>query len=224
MYSKKFFKQEFVMRPPCSPPLTRTGFITAWVGLAFALSGCGEKGDDTGSQVTLPEETAVPDVSDTAWFEEDTGSGTSDDTPSHSLQISQTGTWELSPRGGPWTTLVGELLITEVLDGDEELPACTASFALTGEALEEAGCDGCEVAFAVSFYLNEGDPGACRDPDTPQHGDLHTFGLAPTEDLIYLDYHGSGIWIPWYAAEIDEDDVAYAWLTTLAVAIEEEEE
>lgn len=211
------------MRAPSSLH-TRNGLLTAWTALAVLAAGCGEKGDDTSSSVTLPEETGEPDVADTAFFYEDTGGGTTDETPSHWLMLSQTGTWELSPRGGPWTTLVGELLISEILDGDEELPACEASFALTGEALEEAACDGCEVAFAVSFYLTDGDPGACRDPDTPQHGDLHTFGLAPTEELIYLDYHGSGIWIPWYAAEIDEDDVAFAWTTTLAVKIEEEEE
>lgn len=190
-------------------------------------AGCKAKGDDTSGPVELPDETASYDsraetgtlIVDT--YIEDEG----DDVPEHTLSLTAEGVWELSPRGGPWTALTGDLVVTEVLDGDLENPTCEVSFALTGEAPEDAlGCDTCTDVFVISFYLSSGDAEACSDPDLPLDGDVRAYGWSEVDSTIYLDYAGTGVWIPWYEAEVDEDTITFIWTAELAVFVPEEED
>ena len=207
-----------VQPPRRSPPLT---WAVALVGL---LAACAPEEQDAAGEVTLPEETGTGPVSDTGLLLPDTGGGLDDVEPAHWLTMEQTGTWSLSPHAGPYTAMTGELRVIELLDSDEEFPACEVVFALTGEALER-NCDGCDVTFAVSFYVTEGDPKDCRDPDLPQHDATRSMGWASSDRLIYLNYDYTGVWIPWFLAEeTDDDELALTWEATIAVTIEEEEE
>ena len=222
---------EATITPICTPshslPLR---FLLALV--PAILAGCKPKEDDTGALVELPEETATIDSrAETGTLLVDTYiSDAGDDEPAHILSVTQEGSWELSPRGGPWTALTGELVVTELLDGDEELPACEVSFALTGEAPEAEGgsgavlgCDTCDDVFLISYYLSAGDPDACTDPDLPMDGDVRAFGWSSVDSTIYLDYAGTGVWLPWYEGEVDEDTITFSWTTELAVFVPEEE-
>lgn len=199
--------------------------------LALALStgftGCSDEGKDTGAEVGLPEETGDPISLDTAPLVFDTADTSAlDEVPEHTLTLTQAGSWDLSPRGGPWTTLTGELVVTELVDGDEELPACQATFALTGEADEGAACDDCDAVFDVSFYLSEGDTEDCLDPDLPQHDEIRRLAWSSLEEAIYFDYYGSGVWIRWYdATELeDEDRIEFEWTAETGVAVEEDDD
>ena len=204
-----------------SPP-----FVLALV--VGALAGCKDKGDDTSAPAELPDESAVYDSrAETGTLQVDTYSGDDgDDEPEHFLTITQEGTWELTPRGGPWTALTGDLVVTEVLDGDLENPTCELSYALTGEAPdgEALGCDTCDDVFVVSFYLSSGDPDLCSDPDLPLDGDERGFGWSEVDSTIYLDYAGTGVWLPWYEGEVDEDTITFSWSSELAVFVPEEDD
>lgn len=214
----------FTMFTRCHLHLPRL-ILALVVGVA---SGCKPKGDDTASAVEIPEETASYDsraetgtlIVDT--YLEDDG----DDVPTHTLTVTQEGSWELTPRGGPWTALTGDLSILELLDSDEEVPSCEVSFALTGEAPEgeASGCDTCDDVFVVSFYLSSGDPSTCSDPDMPADGDVRAYGYSEVDSTIYLDYAGTGVWLPWYEAEVDEDTISFSWSTDLAVFVPEEDD
>lgn len=206
--------------PPARPP--RAHLLLGWA----LIAACSDKADDTGSSVGLPEETGTPISLDTAPLVFDTADSTAmDEQPAHTLSLTQMGTWDLTPRGGPWTTLTGELVVTEVLDGDEDLPACTATFALTGEA-DGTGCDQCDVAFIVEHYLADGDTTDCLDPDLPQHDEVRRMAWSSLEEAIYFDYYGSGVWLRWYdASELeDEDRLEFSWTAETGVAVEEEED
>lgn len=208
--------------PTARRPVSRSTLLL----VCSLFTACSDKGDDTGGAVGLPEETGNPISLDTAPLVFDTAdTAVTDEQPEHTLSLSQVGSWELSPRGGPWTTLTGELVVTEIVDGDEALPACTATFALTGEA-DGAGCDNCDAAFVVDFYLAEGDTTDCLDPDLPEHDEVRRLAWSSVEEAIYFDYYGSGVWIRWYdAAEIeDEDRIEFEWTAETGVAVEEEEE
>lgn len=195
------------------------------------LAGCKAKEDDTGALVELPDETADYDSrAETGTLLVDTYiDDAGDDEPAHTLSVTQEGAWELSPRGGPWTALTGELSVTELLDDDEEEPACEVVFALTGEAPDAEGagaplgCDTCDDVFVVSFYLSAGDPGACTDPDLPMDREVRAFGWSSVDGTIYLDYAGTGVWLPWYEGEVDEDTITFSWTTELAVFVPEED-
>lgn len=194
--------------------------------VALSLGGCSDKGDDTGAQVGLPDETDTQDLTgDSVALIADTfDDSLGDDEPEHWLALAQEGVWELTPRGGPWTTLTGSLLATEVLDEDVENPLCEVSYALTGEEADASGCDTCEVAFLVSFYVNEGAPEDCADPDLPITDEQRVYGWSEVDSTIYLDYAGTGVWIPWYLGEVDEDTITFSWSGELAKVVEEDED
>lgn len=192
--------------------------------LAF-LGACADKGDDTGANVALPAETDTrePDV-DSVALVPDTFDDGGDEEPAHWLSLRQEGVWELTPRGGPWTALTGALVATEILDEDEESPRCEVTYALTGEVVEAPGCDTCDAAFRVAFYVSEGDPDACADPDLPMEDEERMLGWSPVDDAIYLDYAGTGVWLPWYEGAADEDTITFSWTAELAIYVEEEED
>ncbi len=190
------------------------------------LAACEDKGGETGAEVELPAETDTQDLTgDSVALIPDTFSDAlGDEEPLHWLTITQEGVWEMTPRGGPWTTLTGTLLVTEVLDEDLENPTCALTYALTGEGVEAPGCETCDVAFNIAFYLAEGDLEACSDPDLPLADEERVFGWSELDSTIYLDYAGTGTWIPWYEGALDEDTLSYSWTTELAVVVEEEDE
>ncbi len=204
--------------------------ITAMLG--WGLLACSPSEESEVPTTLPPEDTDVDTTSDTGWFPTDTGSSGSytDETPPHTLAMSHTGTWELLPLGGPFTSLVGELHITEVLD-DDEVPSCVASFALTGQSTED-NCDGCDYPFTILFYLtDEGDEkndkvgglADCRSPDLPTDGAVRTLAYADAEGTIYFDYYDSGIWLPWYDASLLHDEVTFSWSGSAGIVGEEEE-
>ena len=87
--------------------------------LVLALLACG--GDPPAERQPLPSDTGTADVFtiDTGDFlPVDTGitTGTEDDVPTNLLTVSQSGTWSLSPLGGPFTELAGTLVIEEFVD------------------------------------------------------------------------------------------------------------
>lgn len=191
-------------------------------GGASAGDGGADGGSDDGSGGTYTggTEGGGPEVGD-------------DEAPAHLLELRQEGTWDLSPYPGPFESLSGELVVTELLDGDEALPACTATFALTGYAAD-ATCDGCQAAFEVLHFLaqdggltedEQAIPGldACLAPDLPAHDEVWTLGLSADGATIYRQT-GLGGWVPWFDAALRLDTVEFAWTATVGVEGEEEEE
>ncbi len=225
--------------------MARVGFNVSWQGQLVAvcvglLIGCG-------SDATLPDDelpVTGPTDSDPGTFTTDT-TGTDDtynEEPDHWLTLSQLGNWALSPIGsGPYTTMTGSLVVTELLDDDEETPWCTAEFSLTGTIVEDP-CDGCEFAVEVSHYLvsegvldeegepvedEDGDPIAtldlCETPDLPTDGAVWRMALHDTEQKLYLDFGDSGIWMPWYPITRVRHDVDFQWEAQVGYRPEEDE-
>ena len=175
--------------------------------------------EDSGVSELPPEESAVIPVDSTP-FTVDSGieDGPSDTVPTHSLLLRHTGFWLLTPLGGPYRAITGELLIQEILDGDEEVPACSLRYALTGTP-ETEGCPGCDFSFRVTHYLAEGDPERCQQPDLPAEQEI--FGWK--EPNLYLNYAESGLWLPWYEAERVDDELSFSWEQLVGLTVEEEE-
>ncbi|RME25006.1 MAG: hypothetical protein D6798_09915 [Deltaproteobacteria bacterium] len=154
-----------------------------------------------------------------------------DETPEHTLTLIQEGTWTLSPYPGPYESMSGELVVTELLDGLEALPHCTAVFTLTGY-VDPDPCGECQVAFTVTHYLSEdggvtddGDeiPGlsACMAPDLPAPDARWTLGLS-TDDAVIYRRTGVGGWVPWFDSSRRLDEVTYAWTGTVAIELPDE--
>lgn len=205
-------------------PRARESWSLAALVALIAAAGCSDKSDDTGASVGLPDETdTVSLIGDSVALIADTFSdGLGDDQPTHWLTLSQEGQWDLTPRGGPWTTLTGELHATEVLDDDEENPTCDVTYALTGETYDGEPCDTCDDAFTVSFYVTAGSPDDCADPDLPTADEPRIFGWSAVDSTIYLNYADMGVWLPWYEGTLDEDTLSYTWTTKLAKYVEED--
>lgn len=209
------------------------------LGLCSAFGGAfGCKGGDDGSAVVLPPEDTARTRDSTSGFPLDSlGDSGLDQSPDHTLTLEQWGEWDLSPFGGPYTALVGELRAWEYLDGlrpdtadtadtgglRAEALTCAVTFSLVGEALDE-GCPSCDFAFAVQLYLVDGDPADCRDPDMPTDGEVRAWGWSGADDTIWYDYGGSGLWLPWWPGIRAGDSVSFVWTATLGVAVDEEEE
>ncbi|MFZ5481782.1 MAG: hypothetical protein ACOZNI_33785 [Myxococcota bacterium] len=142
-----------------------------------------------------------------------------DDTPDHWLTMRQSGVWAIA---GDGASMTGELVVVELLDGDEAEPACTATWALVGLPAD-AGCEGCELTFDVEHTRVEGE-GDCRGADLPEDGDVRTLGYDGA--TLWWDYGGTGVWVPLYDAEPGEeaDTIAFSWEATAAVVVEEEME
>lgn len=193
--------------------------------LLLGLAACaGGEGDSGAAELPPADSVPWPDdtVPDTFYVDTSLGETGGDTEPAHTLTIRYEGAWSLTPAGGPYAAMTGALVLTELLDGDEEEPACAAEFSLTGQAVEE-GCDSCVATFAVRHYLAAGDAEACRDPERPEDGDTWTLGWSRAERTVYLDLQGSGVWIPWFEAEELDDELLLSWEATLGVAVDEED-
>ena len=183
--------------------------------------GCASAGDDSVEPELPPADSAPVRDSTFDSFVVDTSFGDTgfDGDPDHLLTITWAATWEMSPGGGPYTSMTGALTLTEVLDGDDLAPTCLLEYALTGQEAEE-GCPGCTATFDVNHYLAAGDFEACGDPDRPEDGALWRLGWNPTTEVVAYDYQGTGVWVDWYAAERTGDTLELLWETTVGVAVD----
>ncbi len=169
----------------------------------------------------------LDDDDDAAPFDDDDSGEPLDDAPDNVLGVHEVGTWSRSPEGGPYTALVGAIEHVESWDGvappdpDDpedpggppgfEGPNCRLAFAVTavpGQA--DPGCPQCEV-WAYSLRLDSGDPRWCLGPDRFEDGAEGRFGWSEADRTIYLDYEGLGIWLFWYEATEDGDDLLVEW-------------
>ncbi len=191
-------------------------------------------GGDTDTAVLPPDSGSPASDTDTGpgWFPSDSGTADTlgNEDPLHTLDLFQEGDWSMSPVGdGPYSAMTGNLTVTELLDGDGTTPWCSAAFALTGAAIE-AACDGCTVSMEVSYFLvsdglvdPDGEPVVdemgerlatldhCETPDLPVDGGTLRFSLHDDDDQLYLDYGGSGVWLPWYDIQRVRQDLDFAW-------------
>ncbi len=212
---------------PTSRPSDRGARYLWAIGLLLACKGGADTGG--GSAVGLPPtDTAENFIYDSANPEVDTGFGapTADETPDHTVKITQKGLWALTPRGGPYSTVTGYLEITEITDGLEDEPSCKVTFGLTGESIPaEELCADCAYGFEVLYYLSDGELADCMDPDKPETGTTLRLAWVPGANRLYLDYLGTGVWIPWYVGSLDavREELAFTWEATMGVRIEEEE-
>ena len=95
---------------------------------------------------------------------------------------------------------------------------------LVDEEVGEPACPSCAFTFAVLFYLSEGEAEACMDPELPGDGDTWMLGYDAGEGALVREYAGTGIWIPWFAAELDGDTLTFDWSATVGVQLPEEDE
>ena len=206
-------------------------------GLDSSLSGSG--GDlDTGYSFQ-------PDTFD--------GSGL-DQQPNNTLLVQHVGEWSLSPLGGPYRAVVGELVVEEFIDGDDDQPWCWVVYAMTGEVVDDGragGCATCDFVFDVEFYVNQDgglrpedgavpiDTGGnfdeddvvetngredCRSPEMPEDGERWLMGWSEDEGTLYMEYYGSGIWLPWYEGELAFDQLSFSWIDEFGFVVPPEEE
>jgi len=210
--------------------------------LLTALWGCGGKGEDSAA-ATLPDEADGADggVDTGATFDDDPYVDTGFNLqPEVRLGISHVGEWDQSPVGGPYTAMTGELLVEEMLDGRPDQPWCRVTYALTGLAVPDHTCAGCETVYEVEFFVvSEGQTEAeleeygeldvlgldgCFSPDLPGDGERWQMGWSALEESVYFNYYGSDIWLPWYAGESDHDQVAFSWVTSVGFHMPEEDD
>ena len=177
-----------------------------------------------------------------------------DEQPDNTLLLRHTGSWSLSPLGGPYRAVVGELIVEEFIDGDPDQPWCWVEYAMTGERVEDEradNCASCDFVFEVEFYLNidggdrpvDGadpiDTGGtydardlvevhgredCRSPELPADGERWLMGYVDGESEIYMEYFGTGIWLPWYAGELAFDVIEFAWVEEFGFVVPPDDE
>jgi hypothetical protein len=203
--------------------------------LAAGLAAC-SGGEQPQTRQPLPTDTGDATVFtlDTADFLLiDTGSTfeTTDSIPLHELYISQSGTWSLSPAGGPFTDIVGDMIVREYIDelvkkpktkGGEPQYDCEALYTLTGQSPDEHSCQSCDFVFDIEFFVNEGDATACREPDTPQHQVVWRMGYDSGQEKILYNYGGTGVWVPWMDAQLSGNDLTFSFQTQVAIQVDEE--
>jgi hypothetical protein len=144
--------------------------------------------------------------------------------PEHVLTILEVGEWTLTPLGGPYTALTGQLSLMELHDGllpgpiledDDDEPIetkCELLFGLVGlPAPAEATCPTCDSTWVVDFFLDEGEPENCLGPYRPEDGDRRTFGFTSDDLALYWDFEDLGIWEYWYFAQQEGDVVSFEW-------------
>ena len=211
-------------------------FASLFVIPLVAGLGCTNTGD-TGTPSTLPSQDtdSIEYIDEDSWVDTDTGISGSypDETPPYTLTMSHTGSWDLLPIGGPFTSMVGSLEIVELLDANEMQPWCKATFSLTGQSVDDI-CPTCDFGFIILFYLvDEGDKKDkevglledCQSPGLPADGEVRTLAYSESDSMLYYNYGDTNIWIPWYEANQLRDELNYAWTATAGfIGVEEEEE
>lgn len=237
---------------------TRIGPVLFLVGGA-SIGGCSAD-KDSGASAELPSlDSAITGGGgrlDSGYeFQPDTfDPGELDQVPNNTLLVQHVGSWSLSPLGGPYRAVVGDLTVEEYIDGDDELPWCWVVYAMTGEVVEDEradGCESCDFVFEIQYYVNvdgglkpeEGaepiDTGGnydeddvfetngiedCMSPELPRDGDRLLMGWSEDEGSLYMEYYGSGIWLPWYSGELEFDQLDFSWVDEFGFVVPPEEE
>jgi hypothetical protein len=113
---------------------------------------------------------------------------------------------------------------TDVPDssGDPVVLDCDVVYSLTGE-LSEGEYPDYVATFTVNTRVVSGDVGMCHDPDLPYDDENRHQAWDADSGWIVEDYGGIGVWLPWYPAEQIGDRVRFEWISTLGVAVEEED-
>lgn len=210
----------------------------AWVALCCSL-GCTPPApsidkaptEDTNTAddpVVLPIDTSVYIPVDTA------PDVVPDLQPSDWIRLRHQGVWNLS--GNPFTDLSGQLILREYLNeidtaADTAITTtdtayvdpylCNVTYALTGSSVGNHTCATCDFVFEVEHYVTEGDPGLCREPDTPPDGAVWQLGYSNGSDEILLNYYGTDVWLPWYDTTTGPPNIAFEWSFSLAVELED---
>ncbi|MEC7986481.1 MAG: hypothetical protein VX278_15045 [Myxococcota bacterium] len=204
--------------------------------LLFSIIACSDKGDADEVQLP-PEDTYVAEDTAEPYFDAETGLFDTgyDEVPPYQLHIAHTGMWTLSPVAGPYTSLQGELNLSEIIDNNDTFPYCDFRMGITGYA-SEAMCNTCDFGFEVNFYLldpeepEEGEEvieppeeipiaeslGDCFSPDLPHHQEVRQMAYSIEEETLYFNYYDTGIWLPWYPAVFIHDSLEVNYTQTLA--------
>ncbi len=196
------------------------------LGLAIAIGLSGGCSSDEDPVPTLPPETPSPTPTPTPLPVWDDGNPDGNLEPEHTLAKDEEGIWYLTPSGGPYEAMTGELLVTEHID-DSEDATCSIEFALTGSSRSESGalqgCEGCSFAFLITYALIAGDASTCLSTDIPEDGEQLILAWAPAESgqgALYLNYQNTGQWILWYEGYLSDDILSFSWSSTLGVILE----
>ena len=158
------------------------------------------------------------------------------ETPENLLTVVEEGLWTLTPPGGPYTALTGYLNITELQDGalpDPEPPeddedgepvdvSCQLVYAMTGLPAAES-CIGCDSAWTVDIYLDDGNPENCYGPERPEDGESRTYAYSQSDLALYLDFQDMGTWLYWYSALQNGDYISFDWTTEIGFTPEEDD-
>lgn len=194
--------------------------VRVWVFGALLVGlglGCSSTPDEQVSP-TLPVDTSSPTPFPTPMASSpQEPPPPSNPEPSHTLLMQESGTWVMSPTGGPYDAMSGTLLIEQLLDGKGD-PICSLTFSLTGA---KAGfqCPGCSYTYFIQHVLVEGDPEPCSGAELPQDGDSRVLGYSSEDRLIYYNYNDTGIWLPWYDASRLGDEVSFMWESSMGYAL-----
>lgn len=236
----------------------RAGWIIPAAAI-LALAACTGK-TDSGDEAALPNLDSALGGSggdrDTGYsFQPDTFDGSGlDQQPNNTLLVKHVGGWSLSPLGGPYRAAVGELVVEEFIDGDDDQPWCWVVYSMTGEIVDDGragGCSTCDFVFDIEFYVNQDgglrpedgavpiDTGGnydeddvvdtngredCRSPEMPADGERWLMGWSEDEGTLYMEYYGSGIWLPWYEGELSFDQLSFSWIDEFGFVVPPEEE
>jgi hypothetical protein len=210
--------------------------------LPVLLASACVSSDDTGVPVNLPDTNDSSSTSSDSidWNINDTGmsGGGTNESPPYELALDHKGHWDLLPLGGPYTSMVGEMTITELLDGNKNTPWCEVTFSLTGQSVDDV-CETCDFGFLILFYVSKEGTGKekdedgqkgmvggledCRSPDLPGNNESRTLAYSDADSTIYYNYHDSDIWIPWYDASDLHDEVNFEWEALMGFIGEQED-
>lgn len=219
------------MTPRDARSSLRSVLLALSTSLFVGCSGAGE-GD---TSIDLPEDDTAPADTGEPWEFVDTGGGdTLDDVPLDTLTLREWGSLLLSPTGGPYTGLSGELRVQEYengvrpdtadTDAEPVVLACDVVYTVAGVPFAGTPCDGCSPTFRVEFSLISGNPSLCHDPELPDNEDQWTLGWRDGDDELVKDWGDAGLWQHWAPGLLESDTVTFLWEVTVGVALEEEEE
>ncbi|MEL6342030.1 MAG: hypothetical protein AAFV53_02780 [Myxococcota bacterium] len=203
------------------------------------IAGCDQDVDSAAVDVPTslpPQDTAGVDLlGDTGWVFGDTGDfgGPTDEVPDNTLEMVHEAWLDARPIGGPYNAISGTLTIVEYLDGNMAVPWCYVEYSMVGDLVEDEleQCTDCDYTFSVLFTVTaEGDPSpdpeteepnpdigglaGCASPELPEDDEIRTFGFSEIEQTFYFNYYGAGIWVPWYDAQLLNDELYLLWTET----------
>ena len=108
------------------------------------------------------------------------------------------GSWSLSPLGGPYRAVVGDLQVDEYIDGRDDMPWCWVVYSMTGEVVEDeraSSCATCDYVFGSVLC----EPG--RWLQTRRGGRAHRpGGNYDEDDVIETDGIGDCMSLTWGGA------------------------